>query len=74
MFRAFVIVDKTGHFASQRQYPTMALIQPRINLATEEEGVSLFLTAPGMEEIKVKVPSHDCKATGVIEYVYSPVC
>ena len=47
----------------------MALIQPRINLASKE-GVSMFLTAPGMEEIEVKVPPHDCKATDVIKYVF----
>ena len=67
--RAFVVTDKKGHYASQRQYPAMALIQPRIDLASEEEGMSMFLTAPGMEEIEVKVPPHDCKATDVIEYV-----
>ena len=47
----------------------MALVQPHIEVGSEEKGESLRLTAPGMEEIEVRVPSEDCKPTDTPSYV-----
>lgn len=66
-FRTFVVMDKTGHFLSQRAYPTMALIQPRIDLTSEEDAASLFLTAPGMEELEVKIPTEESQPTATMK-------
>ena len=46
--RAFMVVDQTGHFITQRQQPRMALIQPTIR----EDG-TITVTAPNMPEISV---------------------
>ena len=64
--RTFVVVGKDGNLMSQRAYPRMALIQPRLDLTRDydddaDEGPSLFLTAPGMEELQVKVPPRNSK-------------
>lgn len=45
--RQWMVVDANGRFLSQRQHPTMALIQPRLLSGT------LSLSAPGMPEIEV---------------------
>lgn len=49
-----MVVDQEKRFVSQRAYPRMALIQPRINFLSSQ--LSLFLTAPGMEDMEVKIP------------------
>ena len=54
---------------SQRAYPTMALIQPSMDLSNPDGPASLFLNAPGMEELEVKVPPADCKPTDTVKYV-----
>jgi len=46
--RAFMVVDQTGQFITQRQRPRMALIQPVVR----EDGV-ITLTAPNMPEISM---------------------
>src|SRR2546429_3307494 len=46
--RAFMVVDQTGHFITQRQQPRMALIQPTIR----EDG-AITITAPNMPEISI---------------------
>src|SRR5579859_1573070 len=46
--RAFMVVDQTGQFITQRQRPRMALIQPIVR----EDGV-ITLTAPNMPEISM---------------------
>nr|WP_255589936.1 MOSC N-terminal beta barrel domain-containing protein [Marinicella sp. NBU2979] len=45
--RQWMVVDANGRFLSQRQHPTMALIQPRMTAGT------LRLSAPGMAEIEI---------------------
>lgn len=51
--RHWVIVDQYGIFMTQRTYPRMALIHPRI-----DDGV-LTLSAPGMPDITVPQPALD---------------
>lgn len=46
--RAFMVVDQTGQFVTQRQQPRMALIQPAIR----EDG-AITVTAPNMPEISI---------------------
>lgn len=53
---------------SQRAYPTMALIQPEFSYGIDGS-VSFILKAPGMEEIRVEVPSDGVEPTHVIRYV-----
>ncbi len=48
---------------SQRVHPTMALVQPRLDLSNEIDGPSMFLTAPGMEEVVVKIPQNGATPT-----------
>jgi len=52
-------MDGRGKALTQRECPTMAKVRPRMDLNSEDEGVSLFLTAPGMEEIEVQVPEKE---------------
>ena len=47
----------------------MALIQPSMDLSNPDGPASLFLNAPGMEELEVKVPPADCKPTDTVKYV-----
>ena len=53
---------------SQRGYPTMALVQPQIDLSDEKGEVSLFLNAPGMEEIEIKL-SQGTRPTKTVKLV-----
>jgi hypothetical protein len=46
--RAFMVVDQTGQFITQRQQPRMALVQPVVR----EDGV-ITITAPNMPEISM---------------------
>ncbi len=48
--RQWMLVDTNGLFLSQRKYPSMALIQPKMTSAT-----SLLLQAPGMKNIEVNL-------------------
>lgn len=45
--RQFMLVDESGVFLSQRKYPQLALVQPRVYQH------QLILTAPGMNELTV---------------------
>jgi uncharacterized protein YcbX len=47
--RAWMVVDADGLFLTQREYPCMALIAPRLN------GAMLELTAPGMAPLEIAV-------------------
>src|SRR5205823_5468234 len=49
--REFMVVDRAGHFLTQRQLPRMALIRPVRTVDT------LVLSAPGMSSLKVLTPS-----------------
>ena len=60
-----MLVDKDGTFITQRVYPAMALIQPKIDFNSELGSVPLFLTAPGMEEIEVKIPHDNIKTKAI---------
>jgi uncharacterized protein YcbX len=51
--RHWVIVDQYGIFMTQRTYPRMALVRPRV-----EDGI-LTLSAPGMPDITVPRPTPD---------------
>jgi len=54
--RCWVIVNKEGHFMSQRTTPTMALIQPSLEYQDDDDSVLLHLTAPGMPEVVLENP------------------
>ena len=56
-----MVVNKEGSFVTQRQCPTMALINPRLEICEigEAEEVILHLSAPGMSDIPVKEPPAD---------------
>lgn len=56
--RAWMVVDETGEFVSQRELPRMALIQPRLHPGWLELG------APGMLSLQVPLD-----ATGVVRSV-----
>jgi Uncharacterized Fe-S protein len=47
--RQWVVVDRTGHFLTQRAHPRMALIQ------TELDDTALFLNAPEMPTLRVSL-------------------
>ena len=51
-----MIVNKEGHFMSQRTTPTMALIQPSLEYQDDDDSVLLHLTAPGMPEVVLENP------------------
>lgn len=59
--RRWMLVDRAGHFMTQRQWPRMALIR------TALEAQALVLTAPGMETLHV--PLDDSELAGAIENV-----
>jgi len=61
--REWMVVDADGHFLSQRQFPRMALIVPRI------KGDTLELRAPGMLplEIPLGLPHPDEETTCEVE-------
>jgi uncharacterized protein YcbX len=47
--RKWLIVDEKGSFLTQRQFPKMALIQPKV------DGDFLVLTAEGMPDLKITI-------------------
>ncbi len=49
--RAWMVVDEEGEFVTQREAAALALVQPRLDAATQ----SLVLTAPGCPELAVRV-------------------
>ncbi len=52
---------------SQRTYPKMATIRPRL-VRHVDDSVSFSLSAPGMEDIPVRVPSDDVESTHDVKY------
>ena len=65
------MVDKEGHFLTQRRCPAMAQITPRLEILSEDRaggvagGVVLHLTAPGMPELVVNEPPPSAPTTTV---------
>ena len=56
------MVDGKDTFMTQRQFPTMALICPRVEVLEQPGGggeIVLHLSAPNMPDIAVKTPPPD---------------
>ncbi|KAG7385720.1 hypothetical protein PHYPSEUDO_001174 [Phytophthora pseudosyringae] len=54
--REWVIIDgERDKFVTQRRYPKMALIQPKVLPGMDEEATSLVLTAEGVSDLEVPV-------------------
>ena len=51
--REWMLVTREGQFLTQREYPRMALLTPRI------DGDAVEVTAPGMPPLRSYVPAHD---------------
>ncbi len=56
--RRWLVVDESGMFQTQRELPSLSLIQPKLS------GSGLMLNAPGMESVEVSKPS-DAKISNV---------
>lgn len=75
--REWMVVDEAGRFLTQREYPRLALVSPRIRLDTLELRapgmlrleIPLGLPAPGSEHVRQvtlwddTVPAYDCDET-----------
>ena len=59
--REWMVVDAQGQFMSQRDYPKMALITPRI------KGETLELRAPGMLRLEIPLDLPDPEAASSVE-------
>jgi uncharacterized protein YcbX len=49
------VIDKKKHMVTARRYPQMVLIEALI-VKEEKENLVLQLNAPGMEEIRIRLP------------------
>jgi uncharacterized protein YcbX len=58
MDRHFVVIDRKNNKVTARKYPQMVLIEPLI-VDEEKENLVLLLNAPGMEEIRIRLPNKE---------------
>ncbi|DAZ92404.1 TPA: hypothetical protein N0F65_003787 [Lagenidium giganteum] len=55
--RAWMFIDTTGKFISQRRYPKMACIVPKLINPHDENTAAVVLTAEGMDDLVVPIIS-----------------